>query len=136
MFYLWRFINGTNQTEMKHVSTKSYDILGISSATLCLVHCIVFPLLTIVPFGFSDSVFIDSLFACIGLFVVSKVILSNATRTVKYILALSIVTIIVSVLLDLIFHIHTELILVGGLGMIIGHVLNFNNHKKKLFKES
>jgi hypothetical protein len=94
----------------------------------------VFPILTIVPLGFSDNVFIDSLFASIGMFVVSKVLMSNATRTVKYILGVAILFILVSVVLDLIFHIHTELILIGGLGMIVGHVLNFKNHKKSIYK--
>jgi hypothetical protein len=118
-------------SKMKNTTTKPYDILGISSATLCLSHCIVFPILTIVPFGLCDSTFIDSLFASIGMFVVSKVLMSNATTTVKYILGISILTIILSVVLDLIFHLHTELILIGGLGMIVGHILNFKNHKKK-----
>ncbi|SHG54505.1 MerC mercury resistance protein [Flavobacterium micromati] len=117
--------------EMKNSTTKPYDVLGISSATLCLIHCIVFPILTIVPFGFSNSVFIDSLFASIGMLVVSKVLMSNATVTVKYILGIAILVIVVSVVLDLIFHIHTELIVIGGLGMIVGHILNFKNHKKK-----
>jgi hypothetical protein len=63
--------------------------------------------------------------------VVSKVLMSNATITVKYILGIAILIIVVSVVLDLIFHIHTELIVIGGLGMIVGHILNFKNHKKK-----
>jgi len=119
---------------MKNNMTKAYDILGVSSATLCLVHCIVFPLLTIIPFGFSDNVFIDSIFACVGMFVVSKVLMSNATKTVKYILGTSILVLIASVLLEVILGWHSGLILVGGLGMLLGHLLNFKNsdhHKSK-----
>lgn len=116
---------------MKNMTTKPYDILGISSASLCLFHCIVFPILTIIPFGFSDSAFIDSIFACIGMFVVSKILMSTATKKVKYILIFSIILIITSVIIELLFELHSELILVGGLGMIIGHLINYKNHKNK-----
>jgi len=110
-------------------TTTSYDILGISTATLCLVHCILFPLLTIIPFGFSDNVWVDTLFACVGMFVVSKVLMSDARNKVKIILASSIGIIIVSVLLEIIFHVHNWLIFPGGIGMIVGHYLNFKPHK-------
>jgi len=119
---------------MNSSMTKTYDILGVSSATLCLVHCIVFPLLTIVPFGFSDNVFIDSIFACVGMFVVSKILISDAAKTVKYILGVSILFIIASVLLEVLLGWHSGLILVGGIGMIIGHFLNFKDHDKKNIK--
>ena len=113
---------------MKNRTNKSYDILGISSATLCLIHCMIFPLLTIVPFGFSDNIFIDSLFACIGMFVVSKVLISNASKKVKYILGISIAIILVSVVLEMLFNLNIGLLFLGGFGMIVGHYLNFKNH--------
>ena len=113
---------------MKKSTIKSYDILGISSATLCLLHCIIFPILTIVPFGFSDDIFIDSLFACVGMFVVSKVLISDSSRKVKYILGISIGIIVVNVVLELLFKIHLGLLFVGGIGMIVGHYMNFKNH--------
>jgi len=115
---------------MRKSLTKSYDILGISSATLCIIHCIVFPILTIIPFGFSDNAFIDLLFAYIGMFVVLKVLMSHATKKVKYILGISILIIITSVLLEVFLRWHSGLILIGGLGMIIGHFLNFKDHDK------
>ena len=113
---------------MKKSTIKTYDILGISSATLCLIHCIIFPILTIVPFGFSDNIFIDSLFACVGMFVVSKVLISDSSRKVKYILGISIGIIVVNVVLELLFKIHLGLLFVGGIGMIVGHYMNFKNH--------
>jgi len=114
---------------MKNSTTKPYDILGISSATLCLIHCVLFPILTIIPFGLSDNPFIDSIFVCIGMFVVSKVLMSDASKKVKYILGISILIIIASILLELFFDFDSGLILVGGLGMIVGHYLNFKDHK-------
>lgn len=112
--------------------TTPYDIIGISSATLCLIHCIVFPLLTIIPFGFSDSCIIDALFACIGMFVVSKILMSDASKKVKILLGISIFLIVVSVLMEIAFDVHFGLLYVGGLGMIVGHYLNFKSHRKTL----
>lgn len=114
---------------MKNTTNKAYDILGISSASLCLLHCIIFPILTIIPFGFSDNIFIDSLFACIGMFVVSKILMSNASKIVKYILGISISIIVINVVTEMVFNINLKLLFVGGIGMILGHYLNFKNHK-------
>lgn len=108
------------------------DILGISSATLCLIHCVIFPLFTIIPFGFSDNYLVDTFFACIGMFAVSKIMMSNTRKIVKIILGISMLTMIVSILLEIIFDIHFGLILMGGIGMIIGHYLNFKSHKHTL----
>jgi hypothetical protein len=110
-------------------NTTPYDILGISSATLCLIHCILFPLFALIPFGFSEDYLVDTFFACIGMLVVSKILMSNATSTVKIILGISVILIVLSVLLEIVFDIHSGLIFVGGIGMIIGHILNFKSHK-------
>ena len=110
-------------------SIKAYDILGISSATLCMIHCIIFPLLTIIPFGFSDNLWIDTLFASIGMLVVSKVLMSNASIKIKCILGISILIIIINVVLEIIGGIHLGLLFVGGAGMIVGHYLNYKSHK-------
>ena len=114
---------------MNQKLANSYDILGISSATLCLIHCILLPLLTIIPFGFSDNIYVDCAFAGIGLFAVSKVILNGADKKIRYILGISTVTIIISVTLELLLDINSGLILIGGSGMIVGHYLNYKSHK-------
>lgn len=114
---------------MKKRTTVPYDILGISSATLCLIHCAIFPILTIIPISFSDNIWIDTLFACIGLFAVSNILISNASIKVKYILGVSLLIILVSMLLEMIINLHIGLIFIGGIGMIAGHYLNYKNHK-------
>lgn len=111
-------------------TTKAYDILGISSASLCLIHCMIFPLFTIIPFGFSDNCFIDCLFCCIGMLVVSKILMSDSPKKVKITLGLSIVLVVTSVVLEMMFNIHSGLLYIGGLGMIVGHYLNFKEHNK------
>ena len=53
---------------MKTSSTIKYDIIGLSSASICLLHCLLFPLLTFIPIAI-EHVFIDAFFALIGVFV-------------------------------------------------------------------
>jgi hypothetical protein len=113
---------------MKKTSTPFYDILGISSATICLVHCLVFPLLTILPLGISHNPFVDLLFATIGLFAIVKII-KKSNLLVSSILIISMALIWISVLSEIILDIHLDLIFIGGIGMIIGHLINYKLHK-------
>jgi hypothetical protein len=113
---------------MKDIATKAYDILGISSATLCLIHCVVFPLLTVIPFGLSHNPYIDLLFALLGLWAVLRVV-KTASKSVTIVLLVSVTLIFVSVLMDIFYHFHSNLIFIGGIGMVIGHLINFRNHK-------
>ncbi|SNR86192.1 MerC domain-containing protein [Flavobacterium sp. ov086] len=115
---------------MKKTTTSIYDILGISSATVCLVHCLIFPLLTILPLGLSHNPFIDLFFAVIGLFAIFKII-NNSNLLVASILIVSMSLIWISVLSELFLDIHLDLIFIGGTGMIIGHLLNYKSHMKQ-----
>lgn len=114
---------------MKKTTTTIYDILGISSATICLVHCLFFPLLTILPLGLSHNPFIDLLFASIGLFAILKII-KKSNLLIATILIVSMLLIWISVLTEIVLDIHLDLIFIGGIGMIIGHFLNYKSHKK------
>jgi len=116
--------------KMKKITSPNYDILGISSASVCLVHCLLFPLLTILPFGLNHSPYIDLIFALIGLFAIVKII-KKTNIIISGVLILSIALILISVLAEILFEIHLDLILIGGVGMIIGHFLNYKSHKKK-----
>ena len=114
---------------MKKTTTPFYDILGISSATICLVHCLIFPLLTILPLGLSHNPYIDLLFASLGLFAIFKII-KKSSLLVSAILVVSMTLIWISVLSELVLDIHLDLIFIGGIGMIAGHLLNYKSHKK------
>jgi hypothetical protein len=114
---------------MKNIATKAYDILGISSATLCLIHCVVFPLIVVIPLGFSHNPYIDLLFALLGLWAVLRVV-KTARKSVSIVLIVSITLILGSVLMDVFFNFHSNLIFIGGIGMVVGHLVNFMNHKK------
>ncbi|WP_281231341.1 MerC domain-containing protein [Flavobacterium gelatinilyticum] len=113
---------------MKKTTTSFYDILGISSATICLVHCLIFPILTLLPLGISHNPIVDLIFASIGLFAIFKIIKKSALL-VSAILVVSMSLIWISILSDLLFEIHLDLIYYGGIGMIVGHLINYNLHK-------
>lgn len=114
---------------MKRNNSKSLDYIGISSAMLCLVHCLVFPLFAIIPIGVSHNHWIDLLFALIGLYAVVKILKTNVQISIKLILFISISFILFSIIFTIITHNHTMVMYLGGIGMIIGHLLNFKNHK-------
>jgi hypothetical protein len=115
---------------MKKQSIIVLDFIGISSASICLVHCLIFPLLSIIPLGFSDNYWIDILFTCVGMFVVSKIAMNKAPKIVKIILINSILLLMIGVVLETIWQINTPLVLIGGIGMILGHILNYKMHSK------
>jgi 1,4-dihydroxy-2-naphthoate octaprenyltransferase len=50
---------------------------------------------------------------------------------VTTLLLVSITLIIMSVLVELFLDYHSNLLIIGGIGMIIGHLLNYKNHKIK-----
>ncbi|MEZ7515422.1 MerC family mercury resistance protein [Flavobacterium frigidarium] len=113
---------------MKKQSTIVFDLLGISSATLCLVHCLIFPLLTILPLGFASNHYIDLFFTAVSLCIVLKIVFSSSPLLVKVILSCSVSTVVVAVILESYFSIDSPLILIGGIGMIIGHLINYKSH--------
>ncbi|VXB46755.1 MerC mercury resistance protein [Flavobacterium sp. 9AF] len=108
---------------------KLLDWIGISSATLCLIHCLLFPLLTFIPIGLTHNHFVDFVFASIGLFVVIKIVRTNTQNYVKLILIASITLIFFSIIYSLLTDFHTNILYFGGVGMVLGHILNFKFHK-------
>lgn len=99
------------------------------SAFLCLIHCLILPLITILPIGFTNNHWIDLFFAVLGVFAVVKIIKSNARKLIKLVLIISLAILICSVLYTLMTHKHTIILYFAGLGVIIGHLLNFFSHK-------
>ncbi len=115
-----------NTTFMK---SKILDVVGISAAVLCLIHCVVFPLLLIVPLGISHNPFIDLAFLAIGAVVVYRISKKTRIKWLKTLFAVSLLLISVSVFTDMILEIHLPLIYFGAAGLIAGHLINFNHHR-------
>lgn len=111
------------------MKSKILDAVGISAAALCLIHCIVFPLLMIIPLGISHNPYIDLAFLIIGAVVVYRITRNMDSKWLRFLFWASIILISVSVLADLIFEIHIPLIYAGAVGLITCHIINFKNHK-------
>jgi hypothetical protein len=105
------------------------DILGISSATLYMIHSLVFPMITSIPFELRQDSRIDLGFALVGLWAVIKII-RNANLLVIFILLNSMTLILFSVFIEIYLDIHTDYNFLGGTGMIIGHFINYKFHLK------
>lgn len=111
------------------MKSKILDAVGISAAVLCLIHCIVFPLLLIVPLGISHNPYIDLTFLCIGAVVVFRITKKMERRWLKFLFWGSLALISISILTDFLFEVHLPLIYLGAAGLITGHIINFKNHK-------
>lgn len=111
------------------MKSKILDAVGVSAAVLCLIHCMVFPLLMVIPFGLSHNPYIDLAFLFIGAVVVWRITRQIKSIRLKGLFWFSIILISISVFADLIFEVHLPLIYIGAAGLILAHIINFRNHK-------
>ena len=106
------------------MKNKTYDLLGISAATLCLIHCLIFPLLIIIPIGISHNPYIDLAFLAIGTIIAYKICKSADNKLLIFLFVFSLLAILISIILDFVYHIHLPLIYVGSAGLITAHIIN------------
>lgn len=111
------------------MNSKILDLIGISAAVICLIHCIAFPLLMIIPLGISHNPYIDLFFLLTGTVVVFRITKKVRFPWLKMMFWASLFCIAVSVAADFIFHVHAGLIYLGAAGLIISHLINFKSHK-------
>ncbi|MGL4972165.1 MAG: MerC family mercury resistance protein [Culicoidibacterales bacterium] len=107
------------------------DVLGISSACICLIHCIVFPLLSVLPIGIAHNPWIDVFFFGIAAVLIFKILKSEAPFYIKITLLFFLFLVLNGMLLDFALHQETYLVPIGGIGIIVGHVLHYFYHQKK-----
>ena len=113
-----------------------FDYFGVSAATLCSIHCLALPILTIIPIQWQHNHWIDLLFALIGFVIVLKISKNLDSKNLQFALWFSISVILVSALLSLFQNYHSRLIHLGSLGLITAHLINAYRHKTKDFKLS
>jgi len=111
------------------MKSKILDAVGIFAAVLCMIHCIVFPLLLSVPLGIPHDPYIDLVFLFIGAVVVFRITKKMENRWLKFLFWISLSLIFISILTDFLFEVHLPLIYIGAIGLITGHIINFKNHK-------
>lgn len=118
---------------MKKQTLVIQDVLGISSATLCLLHCLLLPLLSILPLGITHSIWIDMFFFGIAAVLIFSILKGNAPFYIKMTLLVSLFLVFNGMLLDFALHQETYLVPIGGVGIIVGHLLHYFYHQKKQF---
>lgn len=111
------------------MKSKILDTVGLSAAFLCLVHCLAFPLLMVLPLASEHNPYIDLGFLIIGIIVVFQITRKMDSGWLKWLFWLSIIIISISVAGELIFDKHLDLIYLGAAGLITGHIINFKKHK-------
>lgn len=114
-----------NQVFMSRGFQKKMDVLGVSAAVLCLIHCLVFPLVFLIPLGSHHNHWIDLVFVLLGLYAVAKVTKNHRFHWISWLLWSGISLVAVSVLLSFWTHTHTPWMYVGVLLLITGHFLHF-----------
>lgn len=110
------------------MKSKSLDLLGISAAAICLIHCLLIPVFFIIPFESGHDAWIDLVFLIIGLNVVYKVTKKTTSLPLKVLLWGSVLTIAISITLDLVFDVHSPLMYAGAAGLIVGHLINYKRN--------
>lgn len=110
--------------------TKNYDMLGVAAALLCLLHCLVFPLLIFIPIGISHNPYVDLLFLLVGVWSVYKTAKNSKSRLLKFLLFAGILLISISVGMDIFLHLHSPLMYIGAAALIAGHLLRMKAHYK------
>ncbi|RXG11225.1 MerC mercury resistance protein [Leeuwenhoekiella aestuarii] len=111
------------------MKAKYFDIIGVYAAFLCLIHCILAPVLFLLPLELSHNPLIDISFLAIGLFPVIQVVRSNAPVYLKILIAVSWTLIAAAIAFEVFLHQDTSLIYFGAIGLISGHLFNYSNHK-------
>jgi glucose uptake protein GlcU len=93
-----------------------------------------FALLTVLPIGLTHILI--SIYFCMhrSLAVINSI--KNAKLLVMLLLIISSTLILLSVLIEIFSDIHTNIVLVGGAGMILGHLINYSNHKHAQMREN
>ncbi|WP_313380489.1 MerC domain-containing protein [Proteiniphilum saccharofermentans] len=113
----------------------TYDILGISAASLCLIHCLIFPLLMIIPIGISHNPYIDFVFLVIGATIAFRICKETDSKLIISLFVVSLLAILISVVFDFTFHIHLPLIYLGAGGLITAHIINYRRTHTRKNKE-
>lgn len=113
---------------MKSKPISIIDILGMSSAALCLVHCLFFPVITLFSMTLPHAAWIDICFAAISIIMFFKVVISQSKIYIKWILGVSITILMAGIIAEVFFSVESVMVVLGGFGMIVGHALNYRNH--------
>jgi hypothetical protein len=103
------------------------DKLGITSAFLCLIHCIVFPFLLTLNLGFLSNPIISFLFVGLSLLSIYKVTQGKFLEKKSIFLWLSFFGLISTILLEEVSIIFEYFVYFFSVCIIFGHLYNVRN---------
>ena len=129
---------------IKRISSQSADLIGISASVLCLIHCLVFPVLISAGFIFGhddhaghDHVhahvhwhWMDFLFVALAIWAVISAVKSTQSRNIKIALWLAVTIFSVGVLLHDVFSWMIFVSLIASVALVIIHIVNWKFHRK------
>lgn len=113
-------------------SRNKADTLGILSAVLCLIHCLLFPLLILTGF-MSDhwadhSAWMDYFFVVLAVFAVVSATRSTTRNDIKFWMWLSATWFSVSVLLHDTYSVAIVSSALSSVALVAVHTINFRQH--------
>ena len=111
------------------MKAKYFDIIGVYVAFFCLIHCILTPVLFLIPMGLFHNPVIDLSFLAMGFIPVVKVVQSKSSIYLKLLIAASWTLVAAAIAFEVFLNQETPLIYFGTAGLITGHLLNYKNHK-------
>ncbi len=112
------------------VKKKMLDVLGVSSAALCTIHCLLLPFLALIPFSWRHNHWIDLSLALLGLAVVYQLANKERSNKLLFWLWFSIMLVLGSVIVTIFTTYHSQLIYLGSFGLILGHIINYKSSIK------
>lgn len=129
---------------IRKLSFQSADIMGISASIMCMIHCLALPVLISVGFILSpvdnhihehDHVhfnwhWIDFLFVALALWAVYFAVKSTQSKSIKIALWVAVSIFSIGVMFHDVFHWMLYLSLIGSIGLVVIHIINWKFHGK------
>ncbi len=123
---------------IKSFSSKSADLLGISASVLCMIHCMVFPVMVSMGYVFRQAEeidhehwhFLDYVFIALAVLAVVNAAKNTNSDGIKIALWIAVSIFSIGVML----HEYAPWMLVisvsASVALLIIHILNWKRHKK------
>ncbi|MCZ8145919.1 MerC family mercury resistance protein [Flavobacterium sp.] len=114
---------------MNWKSLTSTDAFGVYSAGLCMIHCLVFPLITLLPLENTHNFWVDAILGGSSIGLAIKAMKKSTLVSVRLLFLVSILLLLFGLILEGITLHHAQGLLWGGGGLIIAHSIHFKTHK-------
>lgn len=114
---------------IEKLKTYYSDVIGISSATLCVIHCLITPILMVLLSQITWWHEFSYFFLLISFFAAYESSKKSITNPYLYLIWVSFFVLLISVIFEEDFSYLHELSYLASAGLIIGHILNIKHCK-------